>query len=50
MYVETKGFLKLEYAHTIKVLSSSELNVHSEVKVFSVASFNFSEKKSLQKR
>ena len=37
MVVETKNFLHLDFNLIAKILSSSELNIHSEVEVFNAA-------------
>ena len=37
MVVETKNFLELSFELITKILSSSELNIHSELEVFNVA-------------
>ena len=37
MVVESKNFLELDYSIVGKILGSSELNVYSEIEVFSAA-------------
>ena len=54
MIAESKEFLQLDCSRLLKILSSSGLNVHSEIEVFSAAdswiSFDFPSRKKFAKR